>query len=422
MRLPHLDIAVWRSDPTRFARQLRQACHHDGFFQLRHRIPTPLVEHVKTEARSFFAQGAEHKDAIDYRGSPAFRGYMACGVENTAGRPDLREQVEIAAEGELAAADAWPAYHRLRGPNQWPPGQPSLQPAIADYTQHMLQVSSELTHALCAALGLELTALDAWFAPSPHWQLKLASYQPSTDAGGSAAAEAPVGVGAHTDSGFLTMLLQVRRRRRRRCRGCLHPNATPTAIPPPPHPHPTAMPPSCRRRALANVATCVPIAGRGGWAAGLHAWRMGLGAAAGSRVGGRQPGRGRGGGFSRARDIAPWSHLQLPSCLLPTPQPFHPSHRSHPACHCTRCSAASQPISTASQPHLNQRLGHAWQVASGGYLLATPHRVLSTPVTRLSVPFFYNPSLETVVEPLSLPSSLAWERDAAYDSQTRRRS
>ena len=96
MRLPHLDIAVWRSDPSRFARQLRQACHHDGFFQLRHRIPTPLVEHVKAEARSFFAQGAEQKDAIDYRGSPAFRGYMACGVENTAGRPDLREQVDLA--------------------------------------------------------------------------------------------------------------------------------------------------------------------------------------------------------------------------------------------------------------------------------------------------------------------------------------
>ena len=100
--LPHLDIAVWRSDPSRFARQLRLACHHDGFLQLRHRIPTPLVEHVKSEARNFFAQDAEHKHAIDYRGSPAFRGYMACGVENTAGRPDLREQVEIAAEGELA--------------------------------------------------------------------------------------------------------------------------------------------------------------------------------------------------------------------------------------------------------------------------------------------------------------------------------
>jgi len=298
IRLPHLDIAVWRSDPSRFARQLRQACHHDGFFQLRHRIPTALVEHVKSEARGFFAQGAEHKDAIDYRGSPAFRGYMACGVENTAGRPDLREQVEIAAESELAAPDAWPPYHRLRGPNQWPPSQPSLQPAIAEYTQHMLQVSSELTHALCAALGLKHTALDTWFAPTPHWQLKLASYQPSTDAGGSTGA-APVGVGAHTDSGFLTCLLQDE-------------------------------------------------------AGGLQAFTRGA-----------------------------WT----------TVPPLGPEW-------------------------VVINLGEVAEVASGGYLLATPHRVLSTPVTRLSVPFFYNPSLETVVEPLALPSSLVWERDAAYDSQT----
>ena len=40
---------------------------------------------------------------------------------------------------------------------------------------------------------------------------------------------------------------------------------------------------------------------------------------------------------------------------------------------------------------------------------------LTLTLTSLSVPFFYNPSLETVVEPLALPPSLAWERDAAYD-------
>jgi hypothetical protein len=127
--------------------------------------------------------------------------------------------------------------------------------------------------------------------------------------------------------------------------------------------------------------------------------------------------------------LRPWS-LSPPTAFLPLAHtPPLPRLPPIPPRHCTRCSAASQPISphlnrisTASQPHLNQRLRHAWQVASGGYLLATPHRVLSTPVTRLSVPFFYNPSLETVVEPLALPSSLAWERDAAYDSQTRRRS
>jgi hypothetical protein len=137
--------------------------------------------------------------------------------------------------------------------------------------------------------------------------------------------------------------------------------------------------------------------------------------------------------LSHARDIAPLvsltSYCLSTSCPHPTPStpPTDPTPPLHPllgriSTHLTPPQPHLNRISTASQPHLNQRLRHAWQVASGGYLLATPHRVLSTPVTRLSVPFFYNPSLETVVEPLALPSSLAWERDAAYDSQTRRRS
>ena len=67
--------------------------------QLRHRVPSGVVERAVAEAREFFARGAEHKRAIDYSQSPAFRGYMAVGVENTAGRCDHREQLEIAAEG-----------------------------------------------------------------------------------------------------------------------------------------------------------------------------------------------------------------------------------------------------------------------------------------------------------------------------------
>ena len=60
--------------------------------------------------------------------------------------------------------------------------------------------------------------------------------------------------------------------------------------------------------------------------------------------------------------------------------------------------------------------GQVAEVASGGYLLATPHRVLSTSAARLSVPFFYNPALECRVEPLPLPV-LPWERNVAYDTE-----
>merc|ERR1712224_748660 len=63
-------------------------------------------------------------------------------------------------------------------------------------------------------------------------------------------------------------------------------------------------------------------------------------------------------------------------------------------------------------------LGEVAELVSCGYLLATPHRVFSTPGSRLSIPFFFNPSLETVAEPLTLPESLVWERDASYESKT----
>uniref|UniRef100_A0A7S3TJX5 Non-haem dioxygenase N-terminal domain-containing protein n=1 Tax=Emiliania huxleyi TaxID=2903 RepID=A0A7S3TJX5_EMIHU len=211
-RLPVLDLALWRSAPANFASQLRHACHHHGFFQLRHRVPSGVVERAVAEAREFFARGAEHKRAIDYSQSPAFRGYMAVGVENTAGRCDHREQLEIAAEGAPPPPAAWPPYTRLRGPNQWPASQPGLRVAIDDYTGHMLRMSAEVTCALCAALRLPSRAVEPYFSPAPHWQLKLAAYPPAPAAAAAGreggAGERPVGVGAHTDSGWLTALLQ----------------------------------------------------------------------------------------------------------------------------------------------------------------------------------------------------------------------
>jgi len=248
------------------------------------------------EARLFFARPVEEKQRIGYGSSSAFRGYMANGVENTAGKPDLREQVEIAAEGLPAAAHAWPPFERLRGPNQWPDMQPQLKEAIQEFSGCMMGVSTELTHAVCIAMGLERGAIQPLFEPAPHWQLKLASYKAvASDPSG----EPGMGVGAHTDSGFLTLLLQDD-------------------------------------------------------SGGLEAFTQG-----------------------EWIEVVP-----LGADVL--------------VCN----------------------LGEVCQMMSGGYLLATPHRVRSTPKPRLSIPFFYNPALEAVVEPLELPSHLPWEREPDYDQQT----
>ena len=199
VKLPLLDIQQFRTDPHTFAEALRHACHHYGFFQVRHGIKPSLVTQTCSLARDFFALPKAAKKRVDYSKSSAFRGYMSLGVENTAGKPDLREQVEIAPEAPPAALDAWPPYLRLRGQNQWPEDAlPALQPCVEEYAAEVGIVARELTQALCLAMRLERDALDDLFEPDPHWQLKLASYTPS---GNAPAAEAQIGVGAHTDSG-----------------------------------------------------------------------------------------------------------------------------------------------------------------------------------------------------------------------------
>ncbi len=56
-------------------------------------------------------------------------------------------------------------------------------------------------------------------------------------------------------------------------------------------------------------------------------------------------------------------------------------------------------------------IGEMLEIATGGYLTATRHRVRSPAagVDRYSVPFFLAPRLDAVVEPLELPAELAAE-------------
>lgn len=54
-------------------------------------------------------------------------------------------------------------------------------------------------------------------------------------------------------------------------------------------------------------------------------------------------------------------------------------------------------------------IGELLEVATDGYLKATSHRVLSPPAgtTRISIPFFFNPSLSSTIPAVTLPPELA---------------
>ena len=67
---------------------------------------------------------------------------------------------------------------------------------------------------------------------------------------------------------------------------------------------------------------------------------------------------------------------------------------------------------------LVMNLGEMLQVATGGYLRATPHRVISPPPgkERHSIAYFFNPRLEAKFEPIPLPSDLAGEAHGAQNT------
>lgn len=65
-------------------------------------------------------------------------------------------------------------------------------------------------------------------------------------------------------------------------------------------------------------------------------------------------------------------------------------------------------------------LGEMLEVATDGYLMATIHRVQSPPpgVDRYSVPFFYSPRLDAVIEKVELPAELAADARGVSDDPT----
>jgi len=137
---------------------------------------------------------------------------MPIGVENTEGKVDRRDQIEYAAEynttkQQLKNGDDH-FYNRLRATNQWPDEiQPTLQPAIMDYTSGVLGVADRIRDAMCIALNVDPSEVSQLFGddePS-FWSGKLVSYPlvfSSSDVDNSQ------GVGAHTDSNFLTIICQ----------------------------------------------------------------------------------------------------------------------------------------------------------------------------------------------------------------------
>jgi isopenicillin N synthase-like dioxygenase len=195
--LPVVDL---RDSPGQLRERLREVAHEVGFFYLiGHDVPEALTARVLAAARRLFALSQANKDAVAMVRSPHFRGYTRLGGELTRGEVDWREQIDIGPERAPIGGPGKPDYLWLQGPNQWPSGVPELPGIVAQWDAALAAVARTLLRHWAVSLGSSPDVFDAAFADEPATLIKIVHYPQF--------AASSQGVGAHRDSGVLTLLL-----------------------------------------------------------------------------------------------------------------------------------------------------------------------------------------------------------------------
>ncbi|MPY94654.1 MAG: isopenicillin N synthase family oxygenase [Acidimicrobiia bacterium] len=204
--IPVVSLARWRGtgrDRATLADEVRDICHHVGFFYLvDHGVDAAFCDAYFDALRRFFALPEEVKARIDKGRSPQFRGWERIGAELTNNRADHREQLDVSTENPPHEPGAQPPYLRLDGPNQWLGEDvlPGFHALVEEFFARMGAVARELMSVLSLGLGLDDGHLDRVFGERPLSLAKLISYPPTPPG--------EAGVNEHHDAGFLTVLLQ----------------------------------------------------------------------------------------------------------------------------------------------------------------------------------------------------------------------
>ena len=204
--MPTLDLRALDAGPDSralFLERLRNAAREVGFFYVvGHGIDAAFIETLLATARRFFTLPEAEKLKIEMVNSPHFRGYTRAGWEHTRGKPDWREQLDVGAERPALPAHPQRPWERLQGPNQWPATFPELKPILLRWQEEATALSVRLLRAFAASLGQPDDVFQPIYADKPNQLVKIIRYP------GREATASDQGVGAHKDSGFVTVLLQ----------------------------------------------------------------------------------------------------------------------------------------------------------------------------------------------------------------------
>ncbi|KAL2864309.1 isopenicillin N synthase family dioxygenase [Aspergillus lucknowensis] len=203
--LPLIDLSGYLNptsskDHERVIAEVREACSQYGFFQVKgHGVPLDLQKGLLRSLTNVFNLPKEEKLQLSFLENPCRRGYEASGMSIRDGdaMADSKEAFYIGREDPVVEH---PGFY---GPNVWPnlPEQDFRGP-VWEYYQKTDQLGKIIFEILLQGLGFPSSLMEA-FSKRPLVQMKMIRYPPA-----SATLAGQFGVGAHTDFGGVTVLLQ----------------------------------------------------------------------------------------------------------------------------------------------------------------------------------------------------------------------
>ena len=199
--IPVVDIGplIDGTDPDGVAREIGYICENVGFLYVRnHGVAADLVGAAYKMAKEFFDLPFESKDRLNVKYSgEALRGYIPLYGENVdpENTRDFKECFDMAEDrGKVS-----PFF----GPNQMPDDLPGFAGVMERYHAAMLDLGRKLVSAIALSLDLPADYFESR-QRDPITIQRLLHYPPQS----GEISTGEIGIGAHTDYGFLTILSQ----------------------------------------------------------------------------------------------------------------------------------------------------------------------------------------------------------------------
>lgn len=199
--IPIIDIAplIDGSDPQGVSQKIGEVCTTIGFFYIKnHGVSMDLIERMHTMSERFFDLPFEAKNRLNIAESgKTLRGYIPMYAENVDpdNTRDFKECFDFGAHG----AEVSPFF----GPNPMPSEIPEFRETCESYHEAMMTLARSLIGAIALSLNLPVDYF-AQLQRKPITVQRLLHYPPQD----GQVSQEEIGIGAHTDYGFLTILHQ----------------------------------------------------------------------------------------------------------------------------------------------------------------------------------------------------------------------